>query len=173
MVCVVLKFSAVEPQFWQRMKRALASLDTKPFICLITHPAHRRFFTPSRSTSRSPTLRTAKLLLLPPTRIKDLLICGVSKQLAWLSHFTVVAPKKKIVVVFTCIWESELDRLPNSWLLSLQAGHWAYWSNEPVYPVTEPRLLTSYKQTLRTVKELWDGAYNWFLLYSRMSNHRM
>ena len=74
----------------------LASLDTKPFIYLITHPAHRRFFTPSRSTSRSPTLRTAKLLLLPPTRIKDLLICGVSKQLAWLSHFTVVAPKKKL-----------------------------------------------------------------------------
>lgn len=81
-------------------KTWLASLDTKPFIYLITHPAHRRLFTPSRSTSRSPTLRTAKLLLLPPTRIKDLLICGVSKQLAWLSHFTVVASKKNCRCVY-------------------------------------------------------------------------
>lgn len=153
----------------------LASLDTKPFIYLSTLPIAGF----SRHTIEIyvtvPYLTNSKAAAFTSHKNQDLLICGVSKQLAWLSHFTVVATKK-IVVVFTCIWESGLDRLPNSWLLearSCQAGHWAHRSNGPVYPATEPHFLTSYKQTLRTVKELGNGAYNWFLLYSRMSSHRM
>lgn len=141
----------------------LASFDTKPFIYLPTlsiagFSHHRDHYV------TVPYFTNSKAAAFTSHKNQDLLICGVSKQLAWLSH------------MFTCTWDSGLDRLPNSWLLearSCQAGHLAHRSNGTVYPATEPRLLTSYKQTLRTVKELWDGAYNWFLLYSRMSNHRM
>ena len=67
MVCVLLKFSAVEQHGdsgWN-----VTCLPWYQALHLFIHPALRRFFTPSRSTS--PTLlRTAKLLLLPPKRIK-------------------------------------------------------------------------------------------------------
>ena len=80
----------------------LASLDTKPFIYLSTLPIAGF----SRHTIEIyvtvPYLTNSKAAAFTSHKNQDLLICGVSKQLAWLSHFTVVArhkpffPKKKL-----------------------------------------------------------------------------
>ena len=99
---------------WQRMKRDLPPLIPSPSFIYPPCPSQVfhtiEVYVPYFTNSKAGAFTSHKNL--------DLLICGVSKQLAWLSHFTVLCrnkpffPKKKIVVVFTCIWESGLDRLP-------------------------------------------------------------
>ena len=77
----------------------LASFDTKPFIYLPTlsiagFSHHRDHYV------TVPYFTNSKAAAFTSHKNQDLLICGMSKQLAWLSHFTVVAPKKRCRCVY-------------------------------------------------------------------------
>lgn len=84
---------------WQRMKRDLPPLIPSPSFIYPPCPS-QVFHTIEIYVTYFIT--NSKAAAFTSNKNQDLLICGVSMQLAWLSHFTVVArhkpffPKKKL-----------------------------------------------------------------------------